>query len=300
VHEKYSTRRKASDLVGLFSSKVLGLGVGDSASDFVLRDGYHMIRLDRQAVAASFAAEAPPLMDRLLADLGPLADELGAAILKRDGPYIAAVGELSWLLAQSGYCYAACQITSRRKQYVLAQPVYTYLRNIDSKPLSMRVLKLPVSFESLTQLDFAEAERLELQPGASRMVNGFEEMIWFEESGIAICSVTTLPLGAYEATYDAQSGARVGLFSTEMRLSAVEVVLRMLGSAAWPGALDIARDSSVHAVRELRWAALNYVWRCDAPDLADWLETFAQDRDPQIAALARSCLGQIAVDEAAA
>lgn len=296
---KYLARRDASALVGIFSRHVLGSSAGADACDFEFRNGYHSLRLDRDLAAKRFSAAAPPLMDRLLVDMEVLAEELARAVVERDGPYIAAVGELSWLLAQSDYCYAACQLTSRRKQYVLAQPVFTYFRNIDSRPLPMRVLRLPGSFESLRQVNLDDAESLTLEAGASRLINGFEELTWFEESGIALSSISTLPLAAYEATYEAGTGKRVWLFSTEMRLSSVEVVLRTFAAAGWPGALDIAQKASTHAVRELRWAALNYAWRCDPPDLPEWLGRFAQDDDAEVAAIARGCLDQVASEQAA-
>jgi hypothetical protein len=292
MEDKYLARRGASVLVDIFSKHVLGPDAGIEVRDFELRDGYHSVRFDRDPAAERFAAAAPPLMSRLLADLAALADELAEAVVNGDGPYIAAVGELSWLLAKGDYCYAACQLSSRRKRYVLAQPVFTYLRNVDSRTLPMNVLRLPDSFESLRHLDLAQADRLTLRAGESRLVNGFEELIWFEESGIAFASISTLPLGAYEATYDAGNGERVGLFSTEMRLSSVEVVLRTLAAAGWPGALDVAQEAATHAVRELRWAALNYVWRCDPPDLPEWLNRFVADEDAELAALARQCLTQ--------
>ncbi len=297
MDDKYLARRESSALVGMFSRHVLGSGAGADVSAFERCNGYHSIRFDRDLAAKRFSAAVPPLMKRLLVDLETLAEELSRAVVERDGPYIAAIGELSWLLAQSDYCYAACQLSSRRKQYVLAQPVFTYFRNIDSRPLPIRILKLPGSFESLRQVNLDEAECLTLGAGASRFINGFEELMWFEESGIALSS--TLPLAAYEATYEAGTGKRIGLFSTEMRLSSVEVVLRTFAAAGWPGALDIAKDAATHAVRELRWAALNYAWRCDPPDLPEWLNRFAQDDDAELAAIARGCLSEVTIEQAA-
>jgi hypothetical protein len=287
--------------VGRFSREVLGCGTGDDIGAFKLRDGYHCLVPERDVAACRFFEAAPLLMDRLFHDLEDLAAELASAVIGRDGPYIAAVGELSWLVAQSDYCYAACQLSARRKRYVLAQPVYYILRNLDLRPLSIHVLPLEGrSFEALSRLDLASAKPVILNPGDHRGINGFEEVVWLEESGVALGSISTLPLGAYEATFDAVTGERIGLFSTEMRISSVEVVLRTFAAAGWASATDIAGVSATHSLRELRWAALNYVWRCDTPDLLGVLHQFAGDADPQIAALAGSCLSAALADQSAA
>jgi hypothetical protein len=293
VSKKYRTRRWASEEVGRFSRQVLGPGVGDGISECELKDGYHSLLANRHAAARLFETEAPRLMDRLLLRLDDLARELALAVIERDGPYIAAVGELSWLVAQSDYCYAACQLSGRRKQYVLAQPALTYFRNLDRRPLPVRVLRLESPFESLRRVNLHQAERVTLSPGDSLLVNGFERLIWFEESGVVLGSVSTLPLGAYEATFDATTGDRTGLFSTEMRFSSIEVVLRALAAGGWGGAMDIASDAARHPVRELRWSALNYAWRTDPGDLTDRLTLFAGDADPQIAQTAQQCLAQL-------
>jgi hypothetical protein len=185
-------------------------------------------------------------------------------------------------------------LTSRRKQFALAQPVFTYFRNIDVQKLTVKRLQFDRSFEAIDALSLADADLIDILPGDSILVNGFRELIWFEDSGIALGMISTLPLAAYESPYDIETGERIGLFSTDMRLSSVEVALRTFAAAGWAGATDLAEAFSSHAIREMRWGALNYFWRTGSQDLSLWLERFSGDADPQVAALARACVAQMA------
>ncbi|HZG09448.1 MAG TPA: hypothetical protein VEZ70_10770 [Allosphingosinicella sp.] len=295
----YPMRQQTSDWAAAFSDEVLGTEAHTGFSDFAFSDGYHSIGFDRSAAADRFKHGAPILLDRIIAELPDLSEELAAAVQAGDNRFTAAISELSWLIAHRNHAYVSCQITARRRAYTVAQPVFIWMRNIDRRPLRLRRLSLDRPFEECGALDFEKAQEITIAAGDALFVNGFEEIIWFEESGVSLISVGTLPLGAYEAAYDSATGARVGLFSTDLRLSSAEVVLRTFGAAGWAGAGDLARACAAHPVKELRWGALNYAWRSDLPGLAALLADLTADPDPGIRALAGSCLAQLQQEVAA-
>lgn len=293
MEEFYKTRRRVSALINVFSRCVLGEEVQTGISDFENNRGYHSLKFDRHAAANRFRTASPSIADDIFSCAPLLLRELADAIVRQDGPYIAAIGELSWLVAHGDYAYAAFQITARRKQYILAQPTFTLFRNVDCQPLRMYCLRLSESFESRIGIDLSAAMLVTLEPGDTLFVNGFEDVVWFDQSGIVVSMVSTLPLGAYEATFGADTGDFVGLFSTEMQLSSVDVALRTFGAAGWKGVSDVAERVATHAVRELRWAALNYMWQSDVHGIEQHLSNFARDEDGQIAEIARLCIQQL-------
>lgn len=279
--------------MGALSADVFGCEFSTGVSDFCLSDGYHQIKFDRVRAQARFAAQAPCVLDRILEAIPDLAREMANAIIEGYIEYIGSAGELSWLTSHQGHLFASIHISAKRKSFVLAHPGYSIFKNVDSQPLTMAIVPLNDSFERVTEIDTSQAKEVKLLPGEQYFSDGFAEILWFKESGINYARLSTLPLGAYEASYAVEGGKRVGLFSTDLRLSSTEVVLRTMAAAGWPEAGDLARRSAAHPLKELRWASLNYAWRTDVPDLLDALRGFADDSDPGIRQLATQCLAQL-------
>jgi hypothetical protein len=92
----------------------------------------------------------------------------------------------------------------------------------------MRLYRLPGSFEHRTAIDPTDYEDVRLAPGEELFINGFETIAAYLTNGVLAASITTVPIGAYEAVFSLIDGRRKGLFSADLRLSLIVVALRVL------------------------------------------------------------------------
>jgi hypothetical protein len=290
-------REYAVELLADLSREILGDDAAWGESSFRSAQGYHIGSLDRRLAADRFRDHATAVLDKIVAALPDLSGELAEGMLENDERFFGTLRELSWIIAYSRDIIADVRLTTRFNDVVPASPALFVVQNLDPRPLKLTVYKLDDSFEAATALDIGAAESAILRTGEKRFFDGFREVVSYEEDGILIAVVSTSPLGAYDALFCPHSGARLGLFSTDIGLSSCVVALRIFALAGWSGATDVAGSASSHALKEVRWAALNYFWRTSPADLESRLEAFAADPDPEISQLARHCIATLAAEE---
>lgn len=284
--------RASSWLAGLTESLLSGIGKPDERS-YSRRDGYHVLDFDRHQTFRRFEAEAPAVLDAIVGDLPNLAEELAGTICQRKTHMLSAIREGSWILAHANDMMADLRLSKPHADLIVASPGFALIRNVDRMPLRMKLFRCAESFEMDEMLDLASAQHMILAPGETFALDGFRYVATMEERGVLVAGMTTLPLGAYDCIFSLRDGRRVGMLSSELRTSALVVVLRLFGAAAWQGAECLLPIAEASHLRELRWGAMNYAWRADMPGLQRRLEQFAADPDFEISRIAASCLAAL-------
>lgn len=261
---------------------------------YVLQDGYHTFDFDRHRATAQFKRLAPAALDAVLKLIPATVDEYFGQISARDISSLQSIREGGWVLAYDKDITADLRLAGKSREFLVAAPGFSIVRNLDQVPLRLIIYPIRNSFELDDRIDLEAAQRVSLECGENIIVNGFEQIIAYEEPGALVAVVGTLPLGAYESIYLLPGGQRAGVFSSDVRVSAITVALRVLAAAGWDGAEALANNYSDSAIREIRWNVMNYAWRTGMPSLEPLLTAFESDPDPQIREIATQCLAQLA------
>lgn len=286
-------RERASELVGELSSMIFKDEGALGYDKFRKINGYTSLIPDSAFIEKIMCDHGERVLDALLGSLTELGDEMVQSVIDGDASFITTVQELNWILAFGGHMFANCHISARVGEFIPCPPSVSLVRNIDRKPLEIRRLPLEGSFEEITKIDIKNARTEIILPGETFYVDGFRDMLWYTESGIMLFSLTTLPLGSYEAVFCRETGRRSGIFSSDLRHSSTVVVLRCFAAFGWLGARILAKEAASHPIKEIRWAALNYFWRMAGSDVIDEISIFLDDPDHEIKNLATNCLSVI-------
>lgn len=254
---------------------------------------YHCFDFDRKRAEQQFEQLAPAALTEIVGLIGPLITRHFTQIAEKDTQSLFAIRESGWVIAYRNDISVDLRLSGRSTDFLVAAPGLSVVRNLDPRPLRLVVYPLQSSYELDEALDLGAARRICLEPGEDVVVNGFREIIAYEEPGLLVAVIATLPLGAYESIYLLPSGKRAGVFSADVRVSAISVALRVLAAAKWAGAADLAARYQDSAIKEIRWDVMNYAWRTDLPMLPDLLRSYASDPSPSIAQIAQACLREI-------
>lgn len=286
-------RAQGDKLLRELSGRLFGDHSGIGYGNFTNNAGYVSLPYDRTIIEAAMRAHGTDVLHAFTESLADLADEIVKDSLDGGTGLITTVKELMWVMAFGGHIFANLHLSSRGKDLIPSPPSISLVKNIDTRPLQIKRLRIGGSFEQINTLEISNTVSECIEPGEVFYVDGFEDLLWYDESGVLLLSLTTLPLGAYEAVYSQNSGARLGVFSSDLRHSSTVVALRCFAASGWDGARDLAIRSASHALREIRWAALNYFWRIADERIRDDLARFVDDDDPEIRELAQTCLNAI-------
>lgn len=258
-----------------------------------LKDGYHCFDFDWKGGVERFKRLAPGALSEVVSLVGPVINRHFAQIAENDTQSLFAIRESGWVIAYQNDLSVDLRLSGRSPDFLVAAPGLSVLRNLDPRPLRLLIYPISTSFELDETLDLDAVQRICLEPGEDLVVNGFEQIIAFEEPGLLVAVIATLPLGAYESIYLLPSGKRAGVFSVDVRASSIGVALRVMAAAEWPGAAELAEQYRDNALKEIRWDVMNYAWRTNLPMLRDLLERYSSDPAPSIAKIAQSCLREL-------
>lgn len=258
--------------------------------EYRLKDGYHCFDFDRKQAVERFERLAPGALSEVISLIGPVITRHFTQIAEKDTQSLFAIRESGWVIAYQNELSVDLRLSGRSPDFLVAAPGLSVLRNIDTRPLRLVVYPISTSFELDETLNLEAVERICLEPGEQIVVNGFEQIIAYDEPGLLLAVIATLPLGAYESIYLLPSGKRAGVFSADVRASAISVALRVLAAAQCPEAAELAEHYRDSALKEIRWDVMNYAWRTDLPMLRDLLELYSSDISPTIAQIAQGCL----------
>lgn len=244
---------------------------------------------DLESAAAIFEQEAPRILRSIVDQLPTLSDTLVQAAVDHDSAVLNGLREVSWLLSASRNIIADARFSVTSGSTIIANPAFSIVKNIDDQQLPMRLYRISGSFEHRTLIDPTDYEDIHLATGEELFINGFDTIAAYLKNGILVANITTVPIGAYEAVFSLVDGQRKGLFSADLRLSSIVVALRVFAMSGQDRFLDVPSEWSTHAVKEVRWSVLNYLWRTSPPDLDSRLAIFLDDADAEIRALAAIC-----------
>jgi hypothetical protein len=267
-----------------------------SSSALVHRDGFHMIDVDITEAFTRFISDGPSVHRKIFDLLPSLGNEMANGMCKPNSKLISTIYEGGWRIGLTEKMVATCHLTVAHDGRFGATPTFSLIKNIDCKPLNYRLHSFQEPFEKIKCLSAIDSSFGSLLPGDSIAINGFDEVVAWETSDVLVLSILTVPLGAYDVIFDMEGGQRIGSIATEVSASSLVTSLRVFGAANWPNALDLAQAARESALPELRWAALNYFWETDAPNLSSELDRFLSDEFPEIAALAKVCMENLASD----
>ncbi|MDE1467679.1 hypothetical protein [Aurantiacibacter sp. D1-12] len=273
----------------------LSLSIFDSDSQiahnqFRKSAGYTTYDIDRSAIEEAMMSNGVEVLEALAGSFGELSEEIVGAVINWDSEAITTVKELAWVVGFGGHIFANCHISATADEFIPCPPSVSLVKNIDNRPLTIKRLRLPGSFEDIEKIDVSTAKLETIEPGEYFYIDGFRDLLWYAESGVLLLNLSTLPLGAYEAVYSASSGIRSGLFSSDLRVSATIVALRTYAATGWPDATGLAKQAASHPIKEIRWGALNYYWQTGEDDILENVSAFLDDPDLEIRKLAKSCV----------
>lgn len=277
------------ELSGRLFSDQCEIGYGK----FTNNAGYMSLSYDRTIIERLMRVHGAKVLDTFEDSLAELTDEIVRDSLGGGTALITTVKELIWVMAFGGHIFANLHLSSRGKDLIPSPPSISLVKNVDTRALQVKRINIGGSFEQIDKLDMSKVVVERIEPGETFYVDGFKDLLWYDESGVLLLSLTTLPLGAYDAVYSQSDGSRIGVFSSDLRHSSTVVALRCFAASGWNGARDLAIRSSSHSLREIRWAALNYFWRTAAESICDDLARFVDDKDPEIRNLAKACLNSV-------
>lgn len=281
---------RSSFWLSQLSAAVFGALPSPADRNYIFRGGCHVLDTEPEAAFERLADLSPETLQHLLADLPQLAGELVDTMCRRETHLLNAVREGVWILGFGDEIMADCRLSSPHRDFVVASPSYAIVSNLDRAPLRARILRFAGSHETDRGLDLADAENISLRPGQTMVINGFREVVVWEDAGILLGVITSLPRGAYDAVFSLTDGSRLGLLASELRTSSLALALRAFAAVGWRGAEVLSAKAACSALRELRWAAMNYDWRADVPGLKERLTAFASDSDTDLRRLANQCL----------
>ena len=279
-------------LADLASALFADLGTPAERS-YRCRDGYHILDIDREKRFRAFESAAPAVLDAIMAELPALADRLAETIARRQTHLLNSIREGVWIVAHATDLMVDCRLSKPHRDLIVASPGFALFKNMDRVPLRIRLFSCVESFEIDPAIDLGSTECVTLAPGEIFVLDGFRQIATMEDSGVLVAGMVTLPLGAYDSVYSLEDGRRIGLVSSELRSSALAVVLRLFAAAGWQGAEAVMPAAENSAIRELRWSAMNYAWRADLPELEARMARFAADPDPDISRIAAACLASL-------
>jgi hypothetical protein len=287
------SRRELARILGSLAGQVLSDLKPRGERDYVFRDDYHVFDFDRHGAIDRFECLAPAALSEVVNLIPATVDEYFGQIAARDIASLESIREGGWVLAYQNDMTADLRLSGKSREFLVAAPGFSIVQNLDAVPLNLLIYPIRTSFELDDRIDLGSAQPVSLRQGDHVVVDGFKQIIAYEKPGVLVAVVATLPLGAYESIYLLPSGQRAGVFSSDVRVSAITVALRVLAAAGWTGAEALAGDYRRSAIKEIRWDVMNYAWRANLPSLGSLLAEYQDDDVPQIRDIARSCLAQL-------
>jgi hypothetical protein len=287
-------RNELNALLQSESERVLGSAAERGLGDYVFDGRYHRYKFFDTLARERFVGAAQAALMIVAKNLEHYLEELLERVEANDLNFKGGVGDLSWLIGYGDGLLAEAQIASPPSRYALAQPALMMFQNVDTQPLRLARCDFVHSFESGRDLEMSARKSTVIEPGEKAFIDGFETVVWPESSGVLFLRVATLSLGAYDALFDVRDGRAAGVFSTDVRAAYLQTALRLLGAAQSGKGRALAASAERSPIKELRWSALNYYWRSNAPDAGQKIKAFEADAHPQIRRLATKAVAKLA------